>query len=34
MPKTTVDEDDLLTGRKYEVGFARQVTPMQPEAVT
>lgn len=32
MPKAAVDEDDCLVFRKNDVGFARQVLSVQPEA--
>jgi hypothetical protein len=32
MPKTSVNEDDLLTREKYQIRFARQVVTVQPVA--
>jgi hypothetical protein len=32
MPKATVDKDAHTAARKYQIGLARQVTLMQPEA--
>src|SRR3546814_17004861 len=33
MPEAAVDEDDLAAGAEDDVGFARQILAMQPEAV-
>ena len=33
MPKTAMNEDNLLQAREDKVGFARQVLPVQPIAV-
>lgn len=33
VPKTTVHENDLAAGRKYEVRFSWQVLAVQPVAV-